>query len=256
MSKIVVFDSGLGSLSIIKAIQKRTKAEIIYFADQKNYPYGKKSQKELERIIKKTIANLQKIFEPNLIVIGSNTPSLLVDRIFINEPNVIGVLPPLLEAQQLTKTNSIALLVTSLVAKSSTLNNFIKKNLVKKVKIIKIDSSELVDLVESGKFITEKNFCINKIISILQQRFILNNIDVATLSSTHLPFLLSFLQKIFPQIIFLDPADKIVDQIIYHKLFFPSTKNTLKIFSNGNTKNFQTKLNKIGIKKSVQKIIF
>ena len=34
--KIVVFDSGLGSLSIIKAIQKRTKADIIYLADKKN----------------------------------------------------------------------------------------------------------------------------------------------------------------------------------------------------------------------------
>jgi len=41
MVKIAVFDSGLGSLSIIKEIQKITKSEIIYFADQKNYPYGK-----------------------------------------------------------------------------------------------------------------------------------------------------------------------------------------------------------------------
>jgi len=35
MVKIAVFDSGLGSLSIIKEIQKITKSEIIYFADQK-----------------------------------------------------------------------------------------------------------------------------------------------------------------------------------------------------------------------------
>ena len=44
MAKIVVFDSGLGSLSIIKEIQKISKNDIIYFADQKNYPYGVKSQ--------------------------------------------------------------------------------------------------------------------------------------------------------------------------------------------------------------------
>ncbi|MDC1136398.1 glutamate racemase, partial [Nitrosopumilus sp.] len=43
MAKIVVFDSGLGSLSIIKEIQKITKTDIVYFADQKNYPYGTKS---------------------------------------------------------------------------------------------------------------------------------------------------------------------------------------------------------------------
>jgi len=55
MARIAVFDSGLGSLSIIKSIQKVCKIEIIYFADQKNFPYGKKTRKQLEQIIKKSI---------------------------------------------------------------------------------------------------------------------------------------------------------------------------------------------------------
>ncbi|GBL41512.1 glutamate racemase [Nitrosarchaeum sp.] len=62
MVKIAVFDSGLGSLSIIKAIQKVCKSEIIYFADQKNFPYGKKSKKQLETIINKTIKMLKENF--------------------------------------------------------------------------------------------------------------------------------------------------------------------------------------------------
>lgn len=60
MGKIVVFDSGLGSLSIIKAIQKTIKSDIVYFADQKSFPYGKKSVRELDKIITKTIYNLKK----------------------------------------------------------------------------------------------------------------------------------------------------------------------------------------------------
>ena len=52
MAKIVVFDSGMGSLSIIKPIQKKVNADIIYFADQKNFPYGTKSVLELKKIIK------------------------------------------------------------------------------------------------------------------------------------------------------------------------------------------------------------
>jgi glutamate racemase len=51
MARIVVFDSGLGSLSIIKAIQKIIKSEIIYYADQQNFPYGEKSQAQLSKII-------------------------------------------------------------------------------------------------------------------------------------------------------------------------------------------------------------
>jgi len=46
VAKIVIFDSGFGSLSIIKPIQKAMKSNIIYFADQKNFPYGKKSKSQ------------------------------------------------------------------------------------------------------------------------------------------------------------------------------------------------------------------
>ncbi|MGI0062249.1 MAG: glutamate racemase, partial [Nitrosotalea sp.] len=79
MVKIAVFDSGLGSLSVIKPIQKRIKAEIIYFADQKNYPYGTKTVSNLDKIIKSTISKLQEKFNPDIIIVGSNTPSLLLD---------------------------------------------------------------------------------------------------------------------------------------------------------------------------------
>ena len=86
MAKIIVFDSGFGSLSIIKPIQKAMKSNIIYFADQKNFPYGKKSKSQLSKIIIKTIRLLEKKIEPDLIVMGSNTPSLLVST---NKKNVV-----------------------------------------------------------------------------------------------------------------------------------------------------------------------
>ena len=70
MVKIVVFDSGFGSLSVIKPIQKKIKSEIIYFADQKNYPYGFKKKAELREIIKNSIVLLDKKFKPDLIVIN------------------------------------------------------------------------------------------------------------------------------------------------------------------------------------------
>lgn len=257
MVRIAVFDSGFGSLSIIKSIQKHTKAEIIYFADQKNYPYGKKTKAELEEIIKNTIDNLQKSFNPDLIVIGSNTPSLLIENLISKSTGVMGVLPPIHQAQQVTKTNSIAILVTSIVSKSNELKKFLKNNLSKNVKISIIDSSELVDLVESGAFIHNKNFCLNKIVSILQSQFKKNNVDVATLSSTHLPFLLPIFEKIFPQVTFLDPADSVAKQIIVNQNFRPSRKNSLKIFTSGNKlQQFQNDLAHLGIKKKIYSIDF
>jgi len=256
MAKIVVFDSGIGSLSIIRAIQKTIKSDIIYFADQKNFPYGKKPTKELEKIITKTIYNLKKQFNPDLIIMGSNTPSLLLKKLFHNNPALIGVFPPLVEAYKKTKTKSIAILATSSVVKSLALECYIKKNHNKNIQIAKIDASKLVDLVESGKFLYKKIYCSKQITSLLDKQFTSNNIDVATLSSTHLPFLLPLLTKSFPQIKFLDPAMLVVQEIRKNKLFFPSGKNSLMIFSSGDVVTLQKHLNKLRIKNKVRKINF
>lgn len=256
MAKIVVFDSGLGSLSIIRAIQKVIKSDIIYFADQKNFPYGKKSIKELDKIITRTIYRLKKEFEPDLIIMGSNTPSLLLKKLFHNNPTLIGVFPPLAEAYKKTKTKSIAILATSSVIQSRALQHYIKKNLDKNIQITKIDASKLVNLVESGKFLYEKIYCTKQITSILGDKFTSTNIDVATLSSTHLPFLLPLLTKSFPKIKFLDPAAIVAQEIKKNKLFFPSNKNSLTIFSSGDVDIFQKHLNKLRIKNKVRKINF
>ncbi|MGB9003525.1 MAG: glutamate racemase, partial [Nitrosotalea sp.] len=96
MSRIAVFDSGLGSLSIIKPIQKKIKTEIIYFADQDNFPYGTKSTSKLREIIKSTIKNLEEKFELDLIVVASNTPSLLLNP--KKQSKILGVYPPLEDA--------------------------------------------------------------------------------------------------------------------------------------------------------------
>jgi glutamate racemase len=248
--KIAVFDSGLGSLSIIKPIQKKINADIIYFADQKNFPYGTKSVSDLTKIIKSTIKTLDKNFNPDLIIIGSNTPSLLLKTI-INR-KIVGVFPPLKDVKNKTKTKTVAILSTKSVIKSTTLQNYIKNNLPEKIKVVKINASSLVELVESGKFIDNKTLCKNKIKKILSKPFLKNHVDVATLSSTHLPFLLPFFKEIFPNIKFLDPgnivANKIAKKLGHHK----NNTTSLTIFASGNIQAFQKKLSKIGIKNKVR----
>lgn len=254
MAKIVVFDSGMGSLSIIKPIQKATKSEIIYFADRKNFPYGKKSKSELRKIIKNSLNVLKIKFNPDLIVIGSNTPTLLLKN--ITTKKIIGVLPPLKQASKITKKQNIAILTTQSVWKSKELCKFIKQNhLSKKINVLKINASPLVELAESGKFISQKNYCIKKIKENLDKVFFENNIDVVTLSSTHLPFLTKLLEKEYPKIHFLDPGDEISLRIAKNIAEKKSKKNSLKIFTSGNVNQFQKQLSKIGIKNKVNSLV-
>ncbi len=145
--KIAVFDSGLGSLSIIHAVQKLFKAEIIYFADQQNYPYGKKSQAQLRTIIQRSIKLLQEKFSPDIIVVASNTPSLLLN---LSTQKIIDVKPPLRYAQKISKSKQIGILATEAAIKSMGLTQYIKKNnFPKSFNIFRINGSDLIELVES-----------------------------------------------------------------------------------------------------------
>lgn len=251
MSRVAVFDSGFGSLSIIKPIQKKTKTEIIYFADQKNFPYGTKSVTELGKIIRSIIIILEKKFDPDLIVVGSNTPSLLLKSI-IKKPKIIGVFPPIKSAVNKTKTNTIAILATRSVVGSNALKNFIKKNVPKKIKVIKVNASPLVDLVESGKFISNRKFCKKIIEKKLLYPITTNNVDVVMLSSTHLPFLLPILKQALPKVTFLDPANIIANQVAKKLKMKKSKRNSMKIFTSGNVGLFQKQLRQIGIKNTVK----
>lgn len=249
MVKIAVFDSGLGSLSIIKAIQKISKSEIIYFADQKNFPYGGKSQDQLSIIIHNTIKLLQEKFSPDLIVVASNTPSLMFN---VTAKKIIDVKPPLQEAKKISKTKQIGILATKSAINSKGLVQHIKKNkFPSSFKIFKINGSQLIELVESGKFVSDKKYCQKTIKKVLDQVLFQNNIDAITLSSTHLPFLKPLLRKQYPNISFIDPADTVAKKIFLKIKNNQSKKNSLKIFATENIKVFQAKLSKLKIKNKV-----
>ena len=152
MAKIVVFDSGLGSISIIKEIKKIMKTDIVYFADQKNYPYGNKSQAQIASIIKKTINMLEKKFTPDVIVVASNTPSLMLN---LQTGRIIDVKPPLKLAQKKSKSKKIGILATKASVNSKGLENYVKENNIS----IVIDKKSMINMsseYDITKIITEK----------------------------------------------------------------------------------------------------
>ncbi len=250
MPKIAVFDSGLGSVSIIRPIQKIMKSEIIYFADQKNFPYGIKNKTELGKIIKSTINLLNEKFKPDLIVVGSNTPTIVLKN--LTNQKILGVFPPLKKASEVSKTKNIAVLATQLVINSKEFSNFIKQiKFISEVQITKIDGSSLIQLVESGKFLTNPKKSRKIIKKILEKTIYENNIDVITLSSTHLPFLFSLLKKEFPTITFLDPANDLAKKIAKKLSHKKSNKNKIKIYTSKNPRILEKQLQKIGIKQKV-----
>ena len=101
------------------------------------------------------------------------------------------------------RQNMWGILATDSAIKSEGLMQYIKQvNFPKTFKISKINVSELVELVESGKFLLDKKYCKKIIKKNLDQKLLQNSIDTITLSSTHLLFLRSLLKKEYPNINF------------------------------------------------------
>ncbi|MAK01199.1 MAG: glutamate racemase, partial [Flavobacteriaceae bacterium] len=70
---IGLFDSGIGGLSILNSLVEKLPYEnFVYLSDNKNCPYGNKSQ---EQIINFSLKNSKKLIELNckMIIVACNT---------------------------------------------------------------------------------------------------------------------------------------------------------------------------------------
>lgn len=212
---IAVFDAGLGSYSIVELLKKEFPAQdFIYLADRNHFPYGSKSKKELKEVIKTTIHYLEK-WEPSAIVIASNAPTITVlDEIKHEfETEVIGVYPPLNEALAKSTSKQIGILGAQSLVESEEIDEYIQSK-SSEGNVFKFNASSLVELVESGRFISDKYnalMTVKKFIDTILENH--EEIDVFTLSSTHLPWLYSYFKELYPHIMFINPAHTIVEKV-------------------------------------------
>jgi glutamate racemase len=254
---IAVFDSGLGSLSVIRGLRSQiSKENIIYYADKKNFPYGKKSVEELEQIMAETVNNLSS-FDPKLIVVASITPSIqMLSKIkSLSSIPILGVSIPLREASRLTKRKHIGILGTRGTIKSKELDEQIKLDVPQDIFVTKFDASDLIEIVEKGFFLKDADHTI-KTISRSMDGLKDTNLDVLVLSSTHLSFIRSYLESMYPSVRIIDSALSAVKEIRQ----FLKSKNILRknglgrmrIVVNGNKDEFQETLLEMGLSGSVE----
>ncbi len=113
--RILVFDSGMGGLSVASAImQQMPDAIIIYAADNAGFPYGAWVEKELVRRILTVMRKLIDDVKPDLVVIACNTASTIamVELRAAFDIPFVGTVPAIKPAAAQTKTGVIGVLAT------------------------------------------------------------------------------------------------------------------------------------------------
>ncbi|TDB48924.1 hypothetical protein [Photorhabdus luminescens] len=103
--RILIFDSGVGGLSVSKYVENFfLGTDVVYIADNKFYPYGNKDRTLLLERIEDLLEQAVQVFKPIGLIIACNTASTLLSNSFIEKLKIpcIKVVPPILEAFQIS----------------------------------------------------------------------------------------------------------------------------------------------------------
>ncbi|MDU0809743.1 MAG: glutamate racemase [Burkholderia sp.] len=241
---IGVFDSGLGGLSVLRAVKKRLPDEsFIYVADSLNAPYGKHNQ---DFITKRTLQISKWLVKQRVkaILIACNTAttqSISIIRQQIKIP-IIGIEPGIKPAIKNSKNGIIGIIATRATLNSVRFTYLIKLYSSSGYHFICNDGHGLVEAIETGNISS-------RTLHLLLYRHLKSILDagsdVLVLGCTHYPFLAPIIHNIVgKQMSIIDTTDAVANQTVHilneHKLH--SKK------SNGSIFFYSTKLDKYYLK--------
>lgn len=202
MKRVLVFDSGVGGLSVFDALVASGAAlELDYAADNAWLPYGLKSDAELRARVPALLRALAEQWGPDLIVVACNTASTIAldaVRAAVSQP-VVGVVPPIKPAAALSETGVIGLLATPATVRRAYTDDLIAQFAADE-KVVRFGSSALVAEAERRlRGEAPDNAAVEEAIAGLFDADEGDKIDVVALACTHFPLLAQDLSRAAPR---------------------------------------------------------
>ncbi len=217
MKRVLVFDSGVGGLSVLDAIAAFGRDLVLdYVADNAWLPYGLKSDGDLRARVPALLSGLVAQWSPDLVVVACNTASTIAldaVRAALSIP-VVGVVPPIKPAVALTRTGVIGLLATPATVRRAYTNDLIVQFAPDK-RVVRFGSSALVEAAE--RKLRGEDFDPAAITEAIDGLFGAPGgaeIDVVALACTHFPLLADELAAASPRAcVWLDSGDAIARRV-------------------------------------------
>lgn len=219
MSKpILVFDSGIGGLTILDEIRQALPNEsYIYLFDNARLPYGELAEQELISGCVALITDFVQKQSVSMVVIACNTASTLILpslRAVLNIP-VVGVVPAIKPAALLSRNKHIGLLATPGTIKRAYTHELIDQ-FASGCSVELYASSELVMLAEqkaAGNPVTQQELA--QILSPILE----SELDTLVLGCTHFPILKQEMQEYLgDRVSLLDSGKAVAARVLTLKL--------------------------------------
>ena len=148
---ILVFDSGVGGLSVLGPIRERLPdAPIVYVADNGGFPYGTKTEMEVATRVCALLGRLTERYRPRLIVIACNTASTIAlahVRAALEVP-VVGTVPAIKSAAETTTTKAIGVLGTEATVRQPYVDR-LAADFASDCTVLRHGSAKLVEMAEA-----------------------------------------------------------------------------------------------------------
>jgi glutamate racemase len=217
---ILVFDSGLGGLTVLREIvAARPDAHYVFVADDAFFPYGHHGEDQIIARVVPLIGELIAAHAPDLIVIACNTASTLVMSHLREKYKVpfVGTVPAIKPACASSKTKRVSVLGTKGTVKREYTKALIR-DFAQGCEVTLVGSADLASLAEaalSGVGVSDR-----EISAELAPCFVgaggadPARTDTVVLACTHFPLLMDRLVRLAPwPVDWIDPAPAIARRV-------------------------------------------
>jgi glutamate racemase len=217
-SPIVVLDSGLGGLTVVRALRRVLPAEdILYFGDTARVPYGSKTPQTVTSFVREIISYFQP-HHPKHVVIACNTAtalSLHAVREDFPELTISGVIKPGAKAAVEAAANRphplIGVIGTEATIRSAAYERTIMR-LCGQAEVVSRATPLLVPIIEEGRSADDPivRLALQQYLEPLVRRCI----DVLVLGCTHYPIHKDLISWVMgPRVAVIDSASKCAEDV-------------------------------------------
>jgi glutamate racemase len=209
---IGVFDSGVGGLSVLRAIREQMPEEsVIYFGDQGHVPYGPRPLQQV-RDFSEGITRYLLSKGAKIIVVACNAASaaaLTYLRQTFPDVSFVGMEPAVKPAAEHTETGVVGVLATPATFQGALYASVVER-FANGVELLQDPCVGLVQQIEKGDL---NGTSTRKILEDALHPMLEKNIDTVVLACTHYPFVIPLIQEIVGgKVRVIDPAPAVARQ--------------------------------------------
>ena len=217
-SPIVVLDSGLGGLTVVRALRQALPEEdILYFGDTARLPYGTKTAATVTTFVRQIITYLRP-HDPKHVLIACNTATALAlngVRTAFAELSMSGVIEPGARAA-VEAAGSRAVPVIGVIATEATIRSRAYERAIGRrrnyARLLLKPTPLLVPIIEEGR--RDDDPLVDLALRQYLQPMVQRGLDVLVLGCTHYPILKKAIARIVgPEVPVIDSAEQCAQDV-------------------------------------------